>query len=338
MSWITDRKNSLRAAAKQVKFLLNRDPLLVKEKNWRPFIKEPYEAVVIFSADFELAWAWRYTKSSHDPLQKTLDKARLERDNMPLILEHCEKYQIPVTWLTVGHLFLESCSREGALNHAGMPRPGHFENDWWRFTGNDWYEYDPCTNYREDPLWYAPDLVKNILGSTVNHEIGSHTFSHIDCRDEVCSNELFEVEIRASLEAASGLGISSMESFVHPGHTIGHLDDLYRNGFTNFRTDYRNTLGFPVRHASGLWEFSTSLEFDLVKGWSEKQQVERFLRTFRRAFKHHTLAYTWFHPSMNPVMARNVMPKVFEWLDAHRDRIWIVTQGEYIQWLNEHLK
>ncbi len=318
--------------------MFNRDPAIVPEKNWRSFIKEPYEAVVIFSADFELAWAWRYTKSSPDPLKKTLDKARTERENMPLILDLCDRYKIPVTWLTVGHLFLDSCTPEGMVHHASMPRPGQFENDWWRFGGKDWYEYDPGSDYKANPLWYAPDLVKNILGSPVEHEVGCHTFSHIDCREEVCTTELFDAELRASLEAASRHGIASMESFVHPGHTIGHLDDLYRHGYTNFRTDYRNTLGFPVHHPSGLWEFSTSLEFEYVQGWSEKMQLERFLRTFRRALKNHSMAYTWFHPSMNPYMVQKVMPKVFEWLDEHRNRIWIVTQGEYIQWLNSNSK
>ena len=323
--------------AQQLYFHLGCNPRLEKQKKWRKFIPEPYKAVVILSADFELAWAWRVTKSSANPLQKALHKAKTERENMPKILALCERYNIPVTWLTVGHLFLDSCKRVGGIAHPDLPRLPHFENEWWRFSGKDWFEDDPCTNFKSDPLWYCPDLVEMILKSKVNHEIGCHTFSHIDCRDEVCTPENFRAEIEASLKAAERFGITKMESFVHPGHTIGNLTTLAEMGFTSYRTDYANILGYPRQHDTGLWEFTTTLELKYQSNWSIASQINRYKTTFKRAIKNHAVAYLWFHPSFDAAFVEHIMPATFEWLDKHRDEIWIVNKGEYVRWLNEGL-
>lgn len=325
---------TIKAYLQQLNFLLGKNPRLEKCLDWRRYIPDPYKAVAIISADFELAWAWRVTKSSAVPLQKALLKASSERKNMPVILKLCEQYNIPITWLTVGHLFLESCKKENGVTHKDMPRLPHFENDWWRFTGENWFEDDPATDYKTDPLWYAPDLIEMIMKSTVNHEIGCHTFSHIDCRDEVCTPEHFIAEIEACQLAAKKFGIDKMVSFVHPGHTIGNLETLADLGFTNFRTDHANIIGYPKKHDNGLWEFSTTLELNCRENWSAASQINSYISTFRRAMRHHAVAYLWFHPSFDAYFVEHIMPPVFEWLDMHRDEIWIVTKGEYVRWLN----
>ena len=322
----------------QLNFLLGRNPSLEKRSDWRKFIPEPYKAVVIISADFELAWAWRYTKSSPFPLEKSLAKARQERENMPKILSLCDKYNIPITWLTVGHLFLDNCKKVNNTVHPELHRLQHFENEWWRFEGKDWFEYDPCSNFKDSPLWYCPDLVEQVVRSQVHHEIGCHTFSHIDCSESICSPEIFRAEIEACILAAKRFGIEKMESFVHPGHTIGNLDILSDMGFTNFRTDEVNILGYPKKHKNNLWEFTTTLEFDYDSNWSDISQIKRYISTFRRAIQNHSVAYLWFHPSFDPAIIENILPPVFEWLDKHRDDIWIVNKGEYVSWLNSNYK
>lgn len=318
----------------QINFHLGRNPRLEKRSDWRKFIPEPYRSVVVISSDFELAWAWQYTKNHTEPLALALAKARIERENLPKILALCDTYNIPITWLTVGHLFLDKCSRSHGKAHPELIKPDNFENGWWRFSGIDWFENDPCTNYEKDPLWYCPDLIELILKSNVKHEIGCHTFSHIDCRDEVCSPELFRSEIKACLEAAKRFGIDKMESFVHPGHTIGNLDSLANMGFTNFRTDYANILGYPKQHDTGLWEFSTTLELYFQSNWSIEAQIKRYTSTFKRAIRNHAVSYLWFHPSFDSKFIDHIMPPVFEWLDKHREEIWIVNKGEYVRWLN----
>lgn len=325
----------IKPVLQRLNFLLGRDPVLVRKANWRDYIPENYKAVVIFSADFELAWAGRYSKRYTDPLKAALEKATTERENVPAILSLSERHNIPVTWLTVGHLFLESCSDVDGVKHPELTRPGHFENEWWKYSGKDWFEHDPCTDFRKDPLWYCPDLIQMILDSKVKHEIGCHTFSHIDCRDEVCTPDQFKAEINATLEAASKFGIKKMDSFVHPGHTIGNLETLASMEFTNFRTDYANILGYPEKHHNGLWEFSTTLELELKSGWSLASQINRYISTIRRAIRNHSVAYFWFHPSCDKKLVDGILPAVFEWLDLNRKEIWIVSQGEYTRWLNK---
>src|SRR6266481_2883854 len=133
-----------------------------------PF-KNNARAAACVSADFELSWAFR-----HHPKEVARDRGQRERKNILYLLQIFERCAFPITWATVGHLFLESCARPvHGLAHPEMPRPSR--NALW---AGDWYKHDPCTNYKDDPLWYAPDLIQNILESSVHHEIGTHSFSH----------------------------------------------------------------------------------------------------------------------------------------------------------------
>ncbi len=70
------------------------------------------KAAVVISADLEMAWAWRYSKRSNDPKVLALQKADQTRQNLPPLLDLFDQFNVPVTWATVGHLFLESCARQ----------------------------------------------------------------------------------------------------------------------------------------------------------------------------------------------------------------------------------
>ena len=327
-------QRKLKSQLSKINFILGRNPKIEKFSSFRRFIPEPYHSVITISADFELAWAWRYTKSSSDPLAKTLKKAELERKNVPVILELCEKFNIPVSWMTVGHLFLENCSKENGIPHADLPRLAHFENEFWKFEGDDWFEYDPCSNYKDAPEWYAPDLIEMILQSKVKHEIGCHTFSHIDCRDGVCPAGLFEAEVKECQKIAAKFNIE-LKSFVHPGHTIGNLDKLAEMGFTSFQSDPGNILGYPVRHKNGLWELKRTYEFVYRKDWSIDYHIYRYKKIIERAIKNHSVCNFWFHPSFEERFLLEIMPTIFSYLDSQRKNVFITTVQNYINWLNE---
>src|SRR2546426_1072920 len=92
---------------------------------------------------------------------------------------------------------------KGNLRAGAKPRPPR--NTSW---AGDWYMHDPCTNYHEDPLWYAPDLIAQILESRVPHEIGTHSFSHIDF-SPACSNAtLVRRELEESAIAMRRFGVT----------------------------------------------------------------------------------------------------------------------------------
>jgi peptidoglycan/xylan/chitin deacetylase (PgdA/CDA1 family) len=321
----------------KLNFSIGRNPVVEKNNQREKFIPEGYKSVALISSDFELAWAWRYSKSSPNPYQLAIEKAKLERENIPKIVEICERYRIPITWLTVGHLFLDSCNHVNSIKHPDIPRLPQFENRYWKYAGTDWFEHDPSTNLKTSPEWYCPDLINLILDSKIKHEIGSHTFSHIDCRDGVCTDEVFNTEMAECKKIASEWGLE-LKSFVHPGHTIGNLDNLSKLGFTNYRTDYRNYLGYPHKHGNGLWEFEQTTEFAYRKEWSINYHIKRYITILKRAIKSNTVAVFWFHPSFETVMIDKIWPEVFRFLVENRDKIWITTHKEYIDWLNKDEK
>lgn len=315
-------------------FLLGFNPKVLSCPNYRLFIPHPYRTVILISADFELAWAQRYSKYPAKDFADTLILAKRERINVPLILESCRKYNIPITWATVGHLHLKNCSFDNKRKHPEIPAVRAYNGPFWDFDGNDWFEHDPCTDYLQDPLWYAPDLIDQIRNEPVGHEIACHTFSHIDCRDSVCPPELMHAELIECKRAALNCGLE-LRSFVHPGYTIGNLGVLAKEGFSNFRTDYRNALGYPRKHCNGLWEFEQTAEFIFNKEWTVDYHIWRFQKIIKRAIDTRTLCVLWFHPSFSTIIIEEIWPEVFSLLNKYRDLIWVTTHAEYAGWLNK---
>jgi len=318
-------------------FILGRNPRIIKYNaiNTRRYIPKPYKAVFLLCADFELAWAWRFAKALPDQKQDAIQLARQARENIPLILELCDEYDIPITWATVGHLFLERCNKNGNLAHAQMERLSYHENQYWKFEQGDWFDNDPCSDWQTSPEWYAPDLIKMISSSKTKHEIACHTFSHIDCRDGVCPSQILAGEIRECQNLAQKYDIR-LESFVHPGHTIGNLDTLKELGFTSFRTDYRNILGYPKKHSNGLWEFQSTAELYYRKEWSIDYHIRRYRNILDRAIKHNRVAYFWFHPTFDKHFITSVMQPVFSYIfKLHRNNeIAVLLTRDYVDYLN----
>jgi peptidoglycan/xylan/chitin deacetylase (PgdA/CDA1 family) len=327
----------IRNKLSKLKFGLGYNPGILKNKNQTCFIPEPYKSVVLLYADFELAWAWRYSKSYINKKEEIKKLALLERDNIPEIIKLCEKYDIPVTWATVGHLFLESCNKNDGIAHPEIKRNYYFENDYWAYNKGDWFDDDPCGNYKENPEWYCPDLINSILNSSVKHEIGCHTFSHIDCRDEVCNSEVFNSEIDKCKDLAERNNLE-LKSFVHPGHTIGNLDNLFKSGFKSFRTDYGNILGYPDKDKSGLWEIKGTMELAYRKKWDIDYNIKFYKTIIDRAIKNNLLCVFWFHPSFDKICLEKIFPEVLSYLKDKSESVLVTTAGEYTDWLNNNNK
>ncbi len=316
----------------KINFALGRNPAVKKRKEWRQFVPEPFSTVIIIQADFELAWAWRWAKSYAGNSPDILQIANRERKNIPRILDLCDKFRIPITWAAVGHLLLECCERDRSSIHPEIPRLGHFKNEFWEFNGKDWFDHDPGSDVSHDPEWYAPDLIKDIIGRKVKHEIGCHTFSHIDCRKDVCSPEILQAELNACQQAAARFGIT-LRSFVHPGHTIGNLDVLEKMGFTSFRSDYKNVLEYPECEHGNLWELKSTMELAFRQGWSMDYHIHRYQKIIDRALKSHTVCIFWFHPSLPEMFVNDILPEVFRYL-ADKNQVLVSSTSDYINWLN----
>ena len=303
----------------------------VKEDSLNPDIKFPgnEKGGLIISADFEMAWAWRYTKTGFDYFKK----AQIERQNFPEIIRLLDEYNVPVTFATVGHLFLEECNKG---DHDWMRRIPHFD-DHWGFLNGDWYDHDPYSSVKEAPEWYAPDFIEMILQAKTKHEIGSHTFSHIDFSYKNCPPEVAEDELQACDDAAKPFGVKPL-SMVFPGGTFGNIEALKKFGYTIYRKRQEFELSYPYRDRHGLLVCPSSgcLEFNLDYGWSDHYFINRLKKIVSKAIKTNTIAHLWFHPSLDPHILKNILPPFFQFADEERKNgnLWIGTMADISQHIN----
>ncbi len=291
----------------------------VQRDNLDPATKFPggEKGGMMISADFELAWAWRFTKTGADPLKM----AQQARKNFPIIIGTLDRYNIPITFATVGHLFLEKCNKG---DHDWMTPVPHY-NDHWRFTEGDWFQHDPHTDVKKDKEWYAPDLIRMIQDAKTKHEISTHTFSHIDFSNKLCPPPVAEDEIKACIESMKPYGLKP-ESIVFPGGTYGNIDVLKKYGFKIYRKNVNVDMAYPYKDDQGLLVTPTSLGFMRdFKSWSADYYVYRFKTFLNRAVRTGTIAHFWFHPSFDEWTRDNVFPHVMEYAAELRDKgdLWI---------------
>jgi peptidoglycan/xylan/chitin deacetylase (PgdA/CDA1 family) len=288
-----------------------------------------FKGGLIVSADFELAWAFRYSKREPHPLRK----ARQSRENFPFLLKLFEDYKVPVTWATVGHLFLRSCKKG---DHDWMQRIPYFENEFWSYRKGGWFDSDPYASWDKAKEWYAPDLIELILDSGVRHEIGCHTFSHVDFSYGHCPRKVAEDELKACVETARSWGIG-LRSFVFPAGTYGNYDVLKEFGFTSYRKGLYYELDYPVSDSLGLMVIPSACGLDdNGLGWSAEYTIRRYKKYIDRAVRTQTVCHFWFHPSLAGSFLKSVFPGLFRYAAQKRDdgELWIGTMGK----LSEHVR
>lgn len=316
----------------KIAFLTKNKPIVKKDKiDPSKKFSNREKGGLIISADFEMAWAWRYTKTGFDHTQK----GKIERENFPKIIKVFEDYKIPITFATVGHLFLESCKKG---DHNWMSRIPYFD-DHWKFTEGDWYDHDPHSNYKTAPEWYAPDLIQMILDSNVNHEIGTHTFTHIDFTYKNCPAQVAEDELKACMEAVKPYNIE-LKSMVFPGGTWGNIEILKKNGIDIYRKNVEHDLAYPWRDDQGLLvtNSSAALEYNLDYGWSSEYFLNRLKKYINKAIETNTIAHFWFHPSLVPYLLTNLFPAFLDYATEKRERgeLWIGTMAQIANHINQN--
>jgi peptidoglycan/xylan/chitin deacetylase (PgdA/CDA1 family) len=283
-------------------------------------LKNDAKAAACISADLELSWAFR--RHSEEVAR---ERGRRSRENIPYLLSIFEDCAFPITWATVGHLFLESCERAShGLAHPEMPRPPR--NELWR---GDWYMHDPCTNYKKDPFWYAPDVIQSICDSPVGHEIGTHYFSHIDFSPASSDPTLVRREIEESAMAMQRFCIRP-RSLVYPFNKMGHayLDLLSEMSITAVRhRDQRVTLSYPERTPSGIYKLYESMNLRTPNHYDYLDKVEIFMT---KAAERHGVFHLWFHPSDPTRLFETELLRILRFLDSQRKEglTWIATMGE----------
>jgi hypothetical protein len=182
---------------------------------------------VTLSLEIELGWGVHDHERENRFWQ--LDSSReLETEALAWLLECAQTHDIPITFDVVGHLLLEECDGD----HDGPHAPG-------------WFDADPGTDVDRDPLFYAPDLVDMIEDSPLDHEICTHTFSHVEC--DAVSRETLDWELERSRELHEAAGYGAPTAIVAPRHRPAPTAALTDHGITHDRMPAEGQDGSDAR-------------------------------------------------------------------------------------------
>lgn len=169
------------------------------------------------SIEIELAWGFHtQTDASEMVTQVFSDGRKVETKTLEKLLEQCDQLNIPITFNIVGHLLLDSCNG----THDGPYEQGYFDAD-------------PGTDVNTDPLYYAPDLAKMIDDAAVDHEIATHTFSHV--LFDTVDDEIADQELKHAIEVHTEVGLPRPTSLIPPLHRSPPVNVLLSNNIDTVR-------------------------------------------------------------------------------------------------------
>jgi len=194
---------------------------------------------VTISIEVELAWGFH---ASPGPASDLFSKNHCcETVALQRILSLCDKLSIPVSFDLVGHLLLPDCNGHNGANHD-----------------TDWFDADPETDSETDPLYYAPDLVAAIQDAKTDHEICTHTFSHVPCGTttninyDAVDQETLRWELEKAIEVHTSANLDRPVSLVPPYNSPPPMDILAELGFKSARVPMGETPTNDVRRFVSL--------------------------------------------------------------------------------------
>ncbi|WP_324662073.1 polysaccharide deacetylase family protein [Haloarcula sediminis] len=167
---------------------------------------------VVISIDAALGWGFHVDP----PADRPTDRIARSRWGWTQLAETLETYDIPATWAVVGHLFEEECA--GA--HVGHPSPP------------GWFAHERGDDPMDEQYRYAPALLDDLVGSELDHDIGTLTYSHVEFDD--ATEALAHAECDRAIEAAETAGVD-VDSFVFPRNQVGHREVLAEAGVRCYR-------------------------------------------------------------------------------------------------------
>ncbi len=195
--------------------------------------------IITISLDFELHWGgfekWALQPSHTNPRnQASYNQYFLNtRDVIPQLLSLFEKYDVHVTWATVGMLLADS--KKELWAHTPSLKPSYQNQS---LSAYQFIETKGIgENERTDPFHFAPTLVQQIL-KTPFQELGSHTFAHYYCNEEGQTIDQFRADIRAAQHIAKKYG-KTLRSLVFPRNQFNdqYLQVCFQEGITAVRSN-----------------------------------------------------------------------------------------------------
>lgn len=163
------------------------------------------------SLDFELFWGVRANRELEDYSESLLGVY----EAIPKMLELFEKYEIHVTWATVGFLFYETI--EELKEHQPQVLPEYQNRKVDPYIYLDTLNNTPYTQ-EFIQMHCASSLIEKIRKSP-NQEIASHTFSHFFTYEERKNSDAFFADIQDAIALGVKKGIS-LKSLVFPRNQV----------------------------------------------------------------------------------------------------------------------
>jgi peptidoglycan/xylan/chitin deacetylase (PgdA/CDA1 family) len=167
---------------------------------------------VTLSVEVELGWGY-HDLGRTDPFS---ENRIAETERLDALLSACDRLEIPFTFDVVGALLLDSWPDDLDGPHA-----------------DGWFDAIPKTGVDEDPLYYAPGMVRAIDDAAVDHEICTHTFSHV-LFDRI-SREVAAWELQQAQRVNEAFGLDPPVSLVPPRHYRPPRDVLVEHGIETLR-------------------------------------------------------------------------------------------------------
>ena len=280
----------------------------------------PGYGAFVLSLDFELHWGVRDHERADGAYRQNLFGARKA---IPRLLETFDRYEIAVTWATVGFLFARSLEERRKFEPSC--RPSYVQGSL------DPYGEAVGTCEDDDPLHYAPSLIEQIC-QYPRQEIATHTFCHYYCCEPGQTLEQFAADLKSAKAIAADRGLE-LRSIVFPRNQVKaeYKHALLDSGITCYRGSEfgwmhrsvgqkENTLALRLAR---LGDSYLDLSGSRIVRWGEVLEPEglcnvrasRFLRPYRpnlrrleekrlrriteqvkRAALEDGIFHLWFHP------------------------------------------
>lgn len=185
---------------------------------------------VVISLDAELAWGYHQYSP---PSRNGISSVRSSRDGWFLLADLFDEHSIPATWAVVGGILEET---PDVRNYRLSPDPAK---------------------------WQDRALLERITGPDVDHEIGFHSYTHLDFRSDETAPEQVDRELRRCRELADSVGLES-RTFVYPSNGIAHRDRLADHGFICYRGRHQARAGPMMRRLRKLSQLASGRPQPLI--------------------------------------------------------------------------
>lgn len=195
------------------------------------------EGVFTISLDFELHWGVFDKKNREDRMACYKNTLAI----IPRLLELFEKYNVHVTWATVGSLFANDKQEWEKLVPRELPQYVDSNLSPYYYVSEKGLE----ENVRE--AHFAPQTVAQIL-KYKGQELGTHTFGHFYCLEQVKDNGAFDADLKAAGKAAEKFNYQPI-SLVFPRNQFNpeNLDACTANNIKVVRSNPATWFWSPIR-------------------------------------------------------------------------------------------